>query len=561
MKALAAQLAYLLRDTSTRRNIRALVRLLIGLGLLVTLHTALFQVLMRMEGQSHSWSAGLYWVMVTMSTLGFGDITFQSDLGRLFSVVVLVSGVIYLLVLLPFTFIQFFYAPWVQAQHHLRAPRELPEDTKDHVILTHYDAVAVSLISRLEFFGRSYVVLEEDVTRAVELHDRGVRVMVGPRDDQETYRKVRAQNAALLVATGDDFLNSNIAFTVRELTEHLPIATLARMPESVDVLELAGSTNVIQLPDMLGRSLARRTLAGEVRANVIGRFAELVIAEAPVTGTPFVGKTLAESRLREVTGLNVVGLWQRGQFSIPRPDTVIEATTVLVLAGTEDQLENFDSLFVIYNVFDRPVLILGGGRVGEAVASSLQEREIPYRIVEENLTAASRLQNVVVGSAADLAILKQAGIDDAPSVVITTNNDATNIYLTIYCRKLRPDVQIISRATLERNVSTLHRAGADFVMSSASLGAGTILNLLEQGDVVMLAEGLDVFRYPASKRVVGHALRELPIREETGCSVVAIQTAKELIANPDPSVPIEEGSELILIGTGDGEQKFKALFS
>ena len=63
--------------------------------------------------------------------------------------------------------------------------------------------------------------------------------------------------------------------------EKVPVATLARKMESVDVLELAGSTHVVQLPDMLGRSLARRALAGEVRANAIGRFGELMIAEAP----------------------------------------------------------------------------------------------------------------------------------------------------------------------------------------------------------------------------------------------------------------------------------------
>ena len=44
---------------------------------------------------------------------------------------------------------------------------------------------------------------------------------------------------------------------------------------------------------------------------------------------------------------------------------------------------------------------------------------------------------------------------------VTTNDDATNIYLTIYCRRLRPNMQIISRSTMERNVTTLHRAGAD----------------------------------------------------------------------------------------------------
>ena len=83
-------------------------------------------------------------------------------------------------------------------------------------------------------------------------------------------------------------------------------------------------------------------------------------------------------------------------------------------------------------------------------------------------------------------VLKRAGIDEAPTTLVTTSDDAINIYLTIYCRRLRPDMQIISRATLERNVSTLHRAGADFVMSYASMGANTILNVLEKGDVVML---------------------------------------------------------------------------
>jgi Trk K+ transport system NAD-binding subunit len=561
MKFLPAQLAFFLRDTTARRNVRALLQLLLLLGLMVGAYTVLFHVLMVREGQSHSWLTGLYWTFTVMTTLGFGDITFHSDAGRAFSILVMLSGVVFLLVLLPFTFIQFFYAPWMEAQRQQRAPRELPAGTRGHVILTHYDPVTISLLPRLDFYGHPYVVLEDDVTRALELHERGVRVMVGVRDDIETYRRLRTEAAALLVATGNDYLNTNIAFTVRELTQQVPVITLARAPESVDVLELAGSNHVLQLPALLGKAMARRVLAGEVRASVVGRFGELVIAEAPVAGTPFVGKTLAESRLREVTGVNVVGVWQRGHFSLPRPDSRIEATTVLVLAGTAAQLEQFDNLLVIYNSFDAPVVIIGGGRVGRSVAESLRERDIPCRVVEENPERARRIEGAVVGSAADLAVLKQAGIDAAPTALVTTSDDATNIYLTIYCRRLRPDMQIISRATLERNVSTLHRAGADFVMSYASMGAHAILNVLDSGDVVMLAEGLDVFRYPASSRVAGRSLRETSIREETGCSVIALETPAGLEVNPDPGRPIPAGSELILIGTPDGERRFKERFA
>ncbi len=84
-----------------------------------------------------------------MSTLGFGDITFSGDLGRLFSILVLLSGIIFLLVMLPFTFIQFFYAPWLEAQNKALAPRELPPGTRGHVIIIGPDSTALNLAQRL----------------------------------------------------------------------------------------------------------------------------------------------------------------------------------------------------------------------------------------------------------------------------------------------------------------------------------------------------------------------------------------------------------------------------
>jgi hypothetical protein len=80
---------------------------LVLLGMIAAFSVA-FHYLMAAEGREHSWITGLYWTLTVMTTLGFGDITFNSDPGRIFSIVVLVSGVIFLLILLPFTFIKFF---------------------------------------------------------------------------------------------------------------------------------------------------------------------------------------------------------------------------------------------------------------------------------------------------------------------------------------------------------------------------------------------------------------------------------------------------------------------
>src|SRR5690606_2916240 len=155
---------------------------------------------------------------------------------------------------------------------------------------------------------------------------------------------------------------------------------------------------------------ARRALGGDTRANVVGRFDSLVIAEAPVMGTPLVGRRLVDSGLREATGLTVVGVWERGRFTPAGPQSRIEATSVLVLAGTEAQLQAFDDLVVIYNAPDDPVLILGGGRVGRAAAAALAERGVPYRIVEKNPAMLRDPEHYVQGSAADLSVLERAGI-------------------------------------------------------------------------------------------------------------------------------------------------------
>ncbi len=561
MKFVTAQLSYFFRLPEAQRNLRTLAKLIGVLVLLTAVYTGIFLLLSAWEGQEHSIVSAFYWVVVTMTTLGFGDITLESDPGRLFSVLVITSGVLFLLVILPFTFIQFFYAPWLEAQRHSRAPRQLSESARNHVILAYYDPVAITLIDQLKSYGREYVVIEPELQRAVEFNDNGIRAMVGDPQDLDTFRRARADQAALVVANGDDYQNTNIAFSVRELSESVNIVAKVRDPDSIDVLELAGATHLIQLAEMLGRSLARRTLGGEVRANVIGQFGDLLIAEAPAAGTPLQGKTLIEMRIREVTGVNVVGLWERGQFQIPGPETVIHPTTVLVLAGTAEEFDRFDELFCIYNVSDAPVLILGGGRVGRAAAKTLEEREIDYRIVEKNPDRVRDPARYIIGSAAELAILEEAGIQEAPSTIVTTNDDATNTYLTIYCRRLRPDMQIIARTTLERNVSTLHRAGADFVMSYASMGANAVFNVLERDDVVMLAEGLDVFRYPVPPKLAGTTLVESNIRERTGCSVVAVESDGIMQPSPDPAAPLPEEGVLILIGTTEGERQFVKTFT
>lgn len=561
MKSLITVLLQFAKDRPTRINMVALLRFLIIIVALITVYSIIFHYIMEYEGRSESWITGVYWTLTVMSTLGFGDITFQSDLGRLFSVIVLVSGVVFLLILLPFTFIEFFYAPWLKAQQIARAPTQLPENTEGHILLTHYDLVTETLIDKLKYYHYPYVLLIPNLTEALRLHDLGYKVMVGDLDDPRTYQRARVDKALFVATTASDQVNANVAFTVREISGSVKMMATANVPASVDLLELAGCSYVIQLAEMMAQALARQVINGSTTAHIIGRFDDLIIADASVRGTSLVNKTLKDSNLRETLGISVLGLWSRGQFQVATPETLIAENSILIMATTENSLLRYNALYHNGQSNRTPVIIIGGGRVGRAVGRELAKRGMDYRIIEKSPDRIRDPQKYVLGDGAELEVLEEAGIRTATAVLITTHDDDMNVYLTIYCRRLRPDAQIISRAGLERNIPTLHRAGADFVMSYASTGATTIINHIGRDHILMIAEGLAIFEIYIPKGLVGKTLAECPIRQKTGCTVVGIHIENTVEIMPDPHDFLKANTRLILIGAPESEEKFLKIYA
>ena len=556
MRFFVGILASVVKTRRQRRNLRLLGWLGLLFFLMLGSYSVIFHWLMAREGQSHSWVTAVYWTFVTMSTLGFGDITFQSDAGRLFTIVVLMSGTIFLLVLLPFSFIQFFFLPWMEAQETAGTPRSLPASTRGHVILTQLAAVEESLIRLLTANGIEHVIVVSSTTEATPLLDAGYRVMVGPLDDPETYRQARVDQAALVATTRADTTNTNVTFTVREVSPTVPIIATASSDASVDILKLAGASQVLRMGQMLGEALARRVLGRDGRSRLIGQFDDLRIAEAAVGPTGLAGRTLAETRLRQQVGVTVVGTWYRGGFKPATPETLLHRSSLLVLAGSAEQLARYDQQYAVPGMAGGLTLIIGSGRVGRAVAAALAADGQAFTIIDKDPARIHDGEHGLVGDAARRELLEEVGIDRCSAVVITPRDDDVNVYLTLYCRRLRPDIQILSRATLERNVSTLHRAGADFVMSYATTGATTVYNLLQRIDILLLAEGLHIFRVDTPLELAGQQLGESGIRGQTGCTVVAVGEADHFSCNPGREAVLKPRSELVLIGDAAAESRF-----
>lgn len=565
MKFLSSQLAYLTTDPELRSNVRTLLKYVLFVALLVATYAVLFHVIkLRIEGEQHSWITGLYWTLVVMTTLGFGDIIFTSDIGRLFSIVVLMSGVVLLLVMLPFLFIRLFYAPWLEARVRQRAPREVPAGTRGHVILTEYDAVAVGLTERLQGEGIPYFVIEPDRQTAARLVGEGISVVGGDNDSTNTYRCVAAAEARMLLANCEDTANANITITAREVAPDLPIVAIVEEEESIDILQLSGATIVLPLKAHLGEYLANRVDAGRAEAHVIGSYRTLQIAELPARDTPLAGLTVRDTRLRERTGLSVVGLWERGKLKPAYAETVVQPNGVLVVAGNASQIAALDGLLKRDNGPARPVLVIGAGKVGEAASAALTRKGIAVHALDRSSEALEKMRDraaaVFVGDAADRRVIERAGIHQAASVLLTTNDDAVNIYLAVYCRRLNPQIRIVSRVTHERNVEAIHRAGADFVLSYTTLGIEAVMSLLRGQELVLLGEGVELFSVPVPPALAGRRLADSGIGSRTGMSVIALQQGDLLSTRLTGESLLSAGSTLLLLGSLEQRRAFGDAF-
>jgi Trk K+ transport system NAD-binding subunit len=564
MKFVGVQLSYFFSDTAVRRNVRSLMKYVAFVCAVVVVFAVTFHFVMLHEGEEHSWITGFYWTLTVMSTLGFGDITFESDLGRAFSILVLISGVVLLLIVLPFAFIRFFYAPWLESQVQTRAPREVPRGMDGHVVICAYDSIAPGLIRRLEGEGVPYVVLEEDPKVAADRHIDGVSVVAGPVDSRATYEALALDRARLVLANREDTVNTNIILTVREVAPDEPVVAVASAQESVDVLELSGATRVLPLKQWLGEQLASRVNALYAQSHPIGHYEDLLLAEIPVHRTPLAGRTVRETRLRQITGVSIVGVWERGHLRPARADTPLTDASVLVVIGTEAQLGKLDDLLVIYSANPNPVVVVGGGRVGSAAVRALRRRDVPVNLIEQEERLCARLADacgrVVAGDAADYDRLSEAGILKAPSVVLTTNDDAMNIYLASYCRKLNPDLRIVSRITHDRNLEAIHRAGADFVLSYATLGTQAVLSILKGKELLVLGEDVDLFSVPTPRKLRGKALAQTGIGARTGMSVIALQQNGDVTTDLSAETVLTPGSELLMLGDEGQRAEFAAAF-
>jgi voltage-gated potassium channel len=147
-----------------------------------------------------------------------------------------------------------------------------------------------------------------------------------------------------------------------------------------------------------------------------------------------------------------------------------------------------------YDLLEDHIVVLGYGDLTEPLLEALGDRREFVVVTPDSdlaVTLRDRDIRVVVGETSDEKSLQNAGIEQADTVVVATEDDAADAFAILTARELNPDARILAAATASENVQKLRQAGADVAFSPAVIG-GQLLgrSVLGDGDISDLDEML-----------------------------------------------------------------------
>ena len=539
-------------DTWQRRTLLYLVGLA---GVMLGYAVAYDYGMTVFEDDPRSFLDSVGFVVETFTTTGYGaDPPWESTEVQLLTILMQLTGVTAIFLALPVLVF-----PLFEEAMKTKAPTAVERDLRDHVVICQFTPRGETLVTELETWDVEYVVVEPDRDRANDLYEEGYHVIHADPQSVEGLEQARLGHARALVADASDQVNTSIVLTAREVSEDVRTVSVVKEPDRAKYHDLAGADAVLSPRRLLGESLASKVTTGV--STTLGDSIEVGedfdIAELPIhRGSELVGTTLADSGIREETGVNVIGAWFRGQFvSPPSPDAELDGSTVLLASGTATQLSELKSLTLssVRGFRRGETVIVGYGEVGQTIADDLEAASVPHTVLDRE----EKPGVDVVGDAIDPDDLGRAGVESARTAILALSEDTDTEFATLVMRDLNDEIEVVARAEETGNVKKMYRAGADYVLSLATVSGRMLAStILEDEDVISMDQQVEIIRTEAGG-LAGTTLGDAQVRSRTGCTVVAVERNGTVLTDLGPDVRVSYGDKLVIAGTDADVNRFQ----
>ncbi|MEN3315636.1 MAG: voltage-gated potassium channel [Acidimicrobiaceae bacterium] len=284
----------------------------------------------------------VYMTVTTLTTVGFGEVRPLDTAGRLFTLSLIVIGMVAVFSLLA-VLTGLVASGQLGRSLTRRSMRQRTQDLADHFVVCAFGRVGRSAVKELVAKKAEVVVVESDIDLEPDLIAAGIPYILADPTSEEVLRRAGIARAkALVCAVDSDAVNVYITLLARALNPDLFIIGRASSTESVEALRRAGSDRVVSPYRLSGKRMASLALrpamlefVDMVSVSPDLRIEELVVGEA----SPLAGATVRDA-CAPYDGVMILAIrTPDGALVVPpRADTVLAAADLLIIVGPMDAL-------------------------------------------------------------------------------------------------------------------------------------------------------------------------------------------------------------------------------
>ena len=290
----------------------------------------------------------LFMTVITMTTIGYGEVLPLSQAGQIFTIGLIVIGVITATYAIT-TIVEVFGSNEFLIQLRNRRRRKTLEQISDHCIICGFGRMGSSLARELQARSTAVVAIDPLDEALDRCRSMGVPVVQGSAANEEILVQAGIERAgSLVVATGSDAENVFIILTARSVQPHIEIISRCHDEGSISKLESAGANLVISPYSIAGRRIAHVLTHPTVTSFLDGvldfgdhqmRLEEFVVD----TGSRLAGMTLREARLSAT--VLAVNHPDQQVIAHPNADTKLLEGAAVIVMGLDQELNKIEQLF------------------------------------------------------------------------------------------------------------------------------------------------------------------------------------------------------------------------
>ena len=303
----------------------------------------------------YSWIDAFYMTVITITTVGFGEVVPLDEVDKLFTSVLILSSIFILAYAISVI------TEYMLSKNNIGNLREkrihkIIDSMKDHVIVCGYGRNGKQAVEKLIAYKKPFVIIEKD-HEVVDKFGSAALFVEGNASDDEVLKEAGVNRASTLIcALPSDADNLFIVLTARQMNPNLRIISRATEETSYKKLKLAGADNVI-LPEKIGGDhMASLVVVPDLvefldNLSVSGEKDSINVEQIPFEKMCLLGQKQAikDLDIRKKTGCSVIGYKSpTGEYIVnPEPSMILEKDSLLILIGRPVQIE---SLKQLYNV-------------------------------------------------------------------------------------------------------------------------------------------------------------------------------------------------------------------